>query len=67
MVVMLQREVAERAAAPGSRSYGSPSVLSSSWWDVRVIPCPAGAFRPPPKVESAVLTTPPAPTPCGGG
>ena len=57
MVVMLQREVAERvAAAPGSRSYGSLSVLVQLGWDVHVIlRVSPGAFRPPPKVESAVL------------
>lgn len=57
MVVMLQREVAERvAAAPGSRSYGSLSVLVQLGCDARVIlRVPPGAFRPPPKVESAVV------------
>lgn len=65
MIVMLQREVAERvAAAPGSRSYGSLSVLVQLGCDARVIlRVPPGAFRPPPKVESAVLelTVLPAP------
>jgi 16S rRNA (adenine1518-N6/adenine1519-N6)-dimethyltransferase len=57
MVVMLQREVAERvAAAPGSRTYGSLSVLVQLGCDVRVVMrVPPGAFRPPPRVESAVL------------
>jgi 16S rRNA (adenine1518-N6/adenine1519-N6)-dimethyltransferase len=57
IVVMLQREVAERvAAAPGSRRYGSLSVLVRLGWDARVIlRVPPGAFRPPPKVESAVV------------
>ncbi len=57
MVVMLQREVAERiAAAPGGRSYGSLSALVQLGCEVRVIlHVPPGAFRPPPKVESAVL------------
>ena len=57
IVVMLQREVAERVAAgPGSRSYGSLSVLVQLGCDVRlVLRAPPGAFRPPPKVESAVL------------
>lgn len=57
MVVMLQREVAERVAAPpGSRTYGSLSVLVQRGWDVRlVLRVPPGAFRPPPRVESAVL------------
>jgi len=57
VVVMLQREVAERVAAPpGSRRYGSLSVLVQLGWDVRVIlQVPPDAFRPPPKVESAVI------------
>jgi len=57
VVVMLQREVAERvAAAPGSRSYGSLSVLVRLGWDVHVVLRVApGSFRPPPKVESAVI------------
>lgn len=57
VVVMLQREVAERvAAAPGGRSYGSLSVLVQLGWDTRVIlRASPEAFRPPPKVESAVL------------
>jgi 16S rRNA (adenine1518-N6/adenine1519-N6)-dimethyltransferase len=54
---MLQREVAERVAAPpGSKTYGSLSVFTQLHCDVRVaLRVPAGAFRPPPKVESAVL------------
>ena len=55
--LMLQREVAERVAAPpGSRVYGSLSVLAQLHWDVRLaLRVPPGAFRPPPKVDSAVL------------
>ncbi len=57
MALMLQREVAERvAAAPGSKTYGSLSVLTQVYCDVRVaLRVPPGAFRPPPKVDSAVL------------
>jgi 16S rRNA (adenine1518-N6/adenine1519-N6)-dimethyltransferase len=57
MALMLQREVAERvAAAPGGRTYGSLSVLTQLYCDVRVaLRVPPGAFRPPPQVESAVL------------
>jgi len=57
MALMLQLEVAERvAAAPGSKTYGSLSVLTQVYCDVRlVLRVPPGAFRPPPKVESAVL------------
>lgn len=57
MALMLQREVAERVAAPpGGKTYGSLSVLTQLYSDVRVaLRVPPGAFRPPPKVESAVL------------
>jgi 16S rRNA (adenine1518-N6/adenine1519-N6)-dimethyltransferase len=57
MALMLQREVADRVAAPpGSRTYGSLSVLTQLYCDVRVaLRVPPGAFRPPPKVESAVI------------
>jgi 16S rRNA (adenine1518-N6/adenine1519-N6)-dimethyltransferase len=57
MALMLQREVAERvAAAPGSKTYGSLSVFSQLHCEVRVaLRVPPGAFRPPPKVDSAVL------------
>jgi 16S rRNA (adenine1518-N6/adenine1519-N6)-dimethyltransferase len=57
MALMLQLEVAERvAAAPGSKTYGSLSILTQVYCDVRLaLRVPAGAFRPPPKVESAVL------------
>lgn len=57
MALMLQREVAERvAAAPGSRDYGSLSVLTQMACEVRLtMLVPPGAFRPPPKVESAVI------------
>jgi 16S rRNA (adenine1518-N6/adenine1519-N6)-dimethyltransferase len=57
MALMLQREVAERlAAAPGSKVYGGLSVLTQLYCDVRLaLRVPPGAFRPPPKVESAVV------------
>jgi 16S rRNA (adenine1518-N6/adenine1519-N6)-dimethyltransferase len=57
MALMLQREVAERVAAPpGGKTYGSLSVFVQLHCDVRVaLRVPPGAFRPPPKVESAVL------------
>jgi len=57
MALMLQREVAERVAAPpGSKTYGSLSVLSQLYCDVRLaLRVPPGAFRPPPAVESGVL------------
>lgn len=57
IVLMLQREVAERlVAGPGSKTYGALSVLTQLYGDVRLaFRVPAGAFRPPPKVESAVV------------
>ncbi len=57
MVLTLQKEVAERvAAAPGSKRYGTLSVLTQLYCDVRLAMTIAPeAFRPPPKVESAVL------------
>jgi 16S rRNA (adenine1518-N6/adenine1519-N6)-dimethyltransferase len=57
MALMLQLEVAERVAAPpGGKVYGSLSVLTQIYCDARVaLRVPPGSFRPPPKVESAVL------------
>jgi len=57
MVLTLQKEVAERvAAAPGSKRYGTLSVLTQLYCEVRLaMTIPPGAFRPPPKVESSVL------------
>jgi len=57
MALMLQKEVAERVAAePGSRTYGSLSVLTQLACEARLaFTVPPGAFRPPPQVESAVL------------
>ena len=56
-VFLVQREVAERmAAAPGTESYGALSVNIASVANVQqVLTVPATAFRPPPKVESAVV------------
>jgi 16S rRNA (adenine1518-N6/adenine1519-N6)-dimethyltransferase len=55
--VMLQREVAERlAAAPGSASYGTLALQAGLTADVDpLLTLPPGAFRPPPKVNSAVV------------
>lgn len=55
--LMLQREVAERVeAAPGSGAYGPLSLLTRLHADVhRLLTLPPGAFRPPPKVHSAVV------------
>jgi len=55
--VMLQREVADRLTArPGGREYGVLSVLLQHVAEVEtVLKLPAGAFRPPPKVLSALV------------
>jgi 16S rRNA (adenine1518-N6/adenine1519-N6)-dimethyltransferase len=56
-VFLLQREVAERlAASPGTKDWGLLSVLLQHRAHVSVERrVPAGAFLPPPRVESAVL------------
>ena len=52
------------AAAPGSKVYGSLSVHVQLHWQVELaLRVPPGAFRPPPKVESAVLRLAPLPSP----
>jgi 16S rRNA (adenine1518-N6/adenine1519-N6)-dimethyltransferase len=55
--LMLQREVADRiAAAPGSRDTGVLSLLVQLDADVEIVlTVPPGAFRPAPKVWSAVV------------
>jgi 16S rRNA (adenine1518-N6/adenine1519-N6)-dimethyltransferase len=54
--VMLQREVVARMVAkPGTPEYGRLSVMLQSVFGIeRLFGVPAGAFRPAPKVESAV-------------
>jgi 16S rRNA (adenine1518-N6/adenine1519-N6)-dimethyltransferase len=56
-VFLVQAEVATRiCAGPGSRDYGYLSVLVQAQAKAeRVMEVPAAAFRPPPKVESAVV------------
>jgi 16S rRNA (adenine1518-N6/adenine1519-N6)-dimethyltransferase len=67
--VMLQLEVAERlAAGPGTKDYGVLTIFTALQADVqRVLTLPPGAFRPPPRVHSAVvkLTFRPSPLPPG--
>ena len=55
--VMLQREVADRlTASPGTRAYGVLTVLIGQSATVeRLLSLPPGAFRPVPKVHSAVV------------
>jgi len=54
--LMLQREVADRlVAAPGTREYGVLSVLLQHVADIAIVlKLPSGAFRPAPKVLSAL-------------
>lgn len=55
--VMVQREIADRLrAAPGSRTYGSPSVLVQLACEVELLRAVDPAvFRPRPRVDSAIL------------
>lgn len=55
--LMLQKEVADRLVAPvGSGDYGTLAIQVALLADVeRVLTLPPGAFRPPPKVTSAVV------------
>lgn len=55
--VMVQREIADRLrAAPGSRTYGSPSVLAQLACEVRLVrTVDPAVFKPRPRVESAIL------------
>lgn len=55
--VMVQREIAERLrAAPGSRLYGSPSVVVQLACEVRLLrTIDRAVFRPRPRVDSALL------------
>ncbi|MBQ7985978.1 MAG: 16S rRNA (adenine(1518)-N(6)/adenine(1519)-N(6))-dimethyltransferase RsmA [Clostridia bacterium] len=57
IVVMVQKEVAERIAAkPGKKDYGAISVLCQYYTNPRLVTIvPKGSFYPAPKVDSAVL------------
>jgi len=57
LILMLQREVVERmAASPGTRTYGRLTVMLAARCRVeKLFAVGAGAFNPPPKVESAVV------------
>jgi 16S rRNA (adenine1518-N6/adenine1519-N6)-dimethyltransferase len=58
IVVMVQREVAERLLSdPGTSEYGALAVGVRSVADVaRVLNVPRGAFRPVPRVDSTVVS-----------
>jgi 16S rRNA (adenine1518-N6/adenine1519-N6)-dimethyltransferase len=55
--LMLQKEVADRlVAAPGTADYGTLAIQVALLADVeRILTLPPGAFRPPPRVTSAVV------------
>jgi len=55
--VMLQREVADRLIAqPGTRGYGPLAIMAAVQADTaRLLSLPPGAFRPMPRVRSAVV------------
>lgn len=63
MVFMLQKEVVDRMGAePGSKVYGRLSVMLQAYCRVQpLFNVPPGAFRPPPKVDSAVVRMVPKP------
>jgi len=68
LVLMFQREVAERiVAAPGTKPYGRLAVLAGWRTEARIMfDVAPSAFVPPPKVTSSVvrLVPRPAPLPC---
>jgi 16S rRNA (adenine1518-N6/adenine1519-N6)-dimethyltransferase len=64
-VYLVQREVADRlSAAPGTKEYGALTVNVAAVARAETLfRVPAGAFSPPPKVESAVVRITPLTTP----
>jgi 16S rRNA (adenine1518-N6/adenine1519-N6)-dimethyltransferase len=56
-VMMMQKEVAERVSSPpGKRARSTISVLTELYYSSEIIcTVPSHAFRPPPKVDSAVV------------
>ena len=57
MVGMFQKEVADRVIAPpGSKVYGSISVLVQLYYEGKtILKVAPGSFAPPPKVDSSVI------------
>ena len=56
-VVMIQKEMADRiVAAPGTKEYGALGVMVRTYTDVATVAkVGAGAFVPPPKIDSTVV------------
>jgi len=63
LTFMLQKEVVDRmVAAPSTADYGRLSVMLQYRFEMaRLFDVPPGAFRPPPKVDSAVVRLVPRP------
>jgi 16S rRNA (adenine1518-N6/adenine1519-N6)-dimethyltransferase len=64
LVLMVQREIAERLVAgpADGKAYGSLSIAARHAFEMRrLFNVPPGAFRPPPKVDSAVVYFAPKP------
>jgi 16S rRNA (adenine1518-N6/adenine1519-N6)-dimethyltransferase len=64
LLLMVQREIAERLVAlpEDGKAYGALSVAAHHCFTMRrVLTVPPGAFRPPPKVDSAVVHFTPRP------
>ena len=57
MTLMFQKEVAERITAkPGSKKYGRLSILIGLMADAKIVmSIPSTAFKPQPKVDSAIV------------
>ena len=58
MALLMQREVADRiTAAPGTRDYGYLTVATQLFTQPEIaVAVPPGAFSPPPKVQSSLVT-----------
>ncbi len=65
MVLMLQKEVAERiAASVGSKSYGALSIILQFFTEVQLVfTVSPNCFQPKPKVSSALISITPLKTP----
>ncbi len=63
MLFMLQKEVVDRlVAAPGTSAYGRLSVMASLYCEMDwLFDVPPQAFKPPPKVDSAIIRMMPKP------
>lgn len=67
MVLMFQKEVAQRIAAkPGTKTYGRLSIIAQWLCDCKIMfDVPAAAFTPAPKVTSSIVRLVPRPRPDG--